>query len=145
MYDHFLLVMNIYIHIPIVLLSNYNDCFFLLLQEIICLLTESLENLQYESEDQPEGRLFTLGLKQLEDFKIFFKEIVPDLRFWSSSPNLAINMYIQTPCTNKCNWINSNLKFLIRPSYLPPAAMVSIVILFLRRFKSQTTWNSKPE
>lgn len=81
MYDHFLLVMNIYIHIPIVLLSNYNDCFFLLLQEIICLLTESLENLQYESEDQPEGRLFTLGLKQLEDFKIFFKEIVPDLRF----------------------------------------------------------------
>ncbi len=49
------------------------------MKEILCLLTESLDNLKYESEDQPEGKLFILGLRQLEELKTFLKEIVPDL------------------------------------------------------------------
>jgi hypothetical protein len=52
--------------------STKTNCF----QEILWLMTESLEILKYESEDQPEGKLFTLAFKQLEDLRPFLQEMI---------------------------------------------------------------------
>jgi len=39
-------------------------------------MSESLEMLKYESEDQPEGHLFTLAVKQLEELRPFLQEMI---------------------------------------------------------------------
>jgi len=49
-------------------------------QEIMWLLPESLNILKFESEDQPEGQLFSLGFKQLEEFKPFLEKVIPNLK-----------------------------------------------------------------